>query len=141
MSALFAAFEDQLSDAVDGMFAETFTFLPMAQPTVNSRLAADGSRSQQTVSGVLDDRNPGSTSFARLGKSSGGVATSGGPPQFSTTSPMLFIDERRFAGGVMAARRLDRFCRVATGDVYEVTGIERDGQGRWKIGMTKVSQQ
>lgn len=139
MPSPFAALEDQLSDVVDGMFAEPFTFLPMTQPTVNSRLAADPGRAQQTVSGVLDDRNPGSTSFARLGKTSGGAATSGGPPQFSTTSPMLFIDERRFAGGVMPARRLDRFRRNDTGDVFEVTNIERDGQGRWKLAMTKVA--
>lgn len=141
MPSMFAALEDQLSDVVDTMFAETFDFLPMTQPTVNSRLAADAGREMQTVVAVLDDRNPGSTSFARLGKTSGGVASSGGPPQFSTTSPMLFVDERRFSGGLMPARRLDRFRRAQTGDVFEVTGLERDGQGRWKIGLTKVAKE
>lgn len=139
MPAKFAALEDRLSAAIDGHFGERFIFMPMAQPTVNSRLGPDSSRSQFEFVAVLDDRNPGSTSFERLGRTSGGASTKGGKPEFTTSNPMLFFDGAAFGGGL--PRRLDRFQRVDTGAVYELTAIEKDGQGRHKASLVKVAQE
>lgn len=139
MSSPFDALEDRLSDAVDAQFAEPFTHLPMRQPTPNSRREPDGTRAAQTFQAVLDDRNPGGASFARLGASSGGVASSGGPPQFTASNPMLFVDARRLPAGLPV--RLDRIRRAATGDVYEVGDIHKDGQGRWKLALVKVAKE
>lgn len=138
MTTPFAALEDRLSDEIDRVFAEEWTHLPMRQPTPNSRRAPDPERSQQSFRAVVDDRNPGSSSFARLGSTSGGVAHSGGPPQFTASNPMLFVDERRLPGGVPV--RLDRIRRHATGDIFEVVDVHKDGQGRWKMAMVKVAK-
>lgn len=141
MPANFAALENTLSCAIDHMFGESFRFLPMTQATVNSRLAPDTTRDSAEIRAVLDDRNPGSTSFERLGRSSGGIASKSQTPQFATSNPMLFVDERQFFPAAMPARRLDRIKRTETGDVYEITGLEKDGQGRWKIGLVKVAKE
>ncbi len=137
MPSPFAALEDRLSAEVDRAFGESFVHLPMRQTTVNSARVADPDRAQRTVSAVIDDRTPGSASFARLGKTSGGVATSGGAPKFTTTSPTLFVDAAQFAGAVPA--RLDRIRRVDTGAVYDITNIGKDGQGRLKFDLVQVA--
>lgn len=138
MPANFAALEDRLSAAVDAVFGESFRFIPMRQPTPNSRREADPGRAERTVIGVFDDRNPGSSSFARLGNTKGGVASSGGAPQFTSSNPMLFLDEVQMGG--TRIERLDRFRRIDTGDVYEVTDITKDGQGRRKLVLAKVGK-
>lgn len=138
MTAPFAALEDELSDAIDTVFAEDWTHLPMAQPTPNSRRTPDPTRGQATFRATVDDRNPGSSSFARLGATSGGIASSGGAPQFSASNPMLFVDERRFPAGLPV--RLDRVRRHATGDIFEIVDMHKDGQGRWKLAMVKVAK-
>lgn len=139
MPAPFAALEDRLSAVIDRQFGEAFLFLPMTQATVNSRLQADAERQIFEFTAVIDDRNPGSTSFERLGRSSGGVSTRGGKPEFTTSNPMLFFDGSQFPNGV--PRRLDRFQRVDTGAVYEITALEKDGQGRHKASLVKVAQE
>lgn len=139
MPNLFAALEDELSDAVDSMFAESWTHLPMSQPTPNSRREPDQARGPATFLATIDDRNPGSSSFARLGATSGGTASSGGAPQFSASNPILFVDERRLPGGLPV--RLDRIKRIDTGDIYEVVDLHKDGQGRWKLAMVKVAKE
>lgn len=138
MTSPFAALEDRLSDAIDGLFAETWTHLPMRQPTPISRRETDSGRTQQTFTAVMDDRTPGSASFARLGQTSGGIASGGGAPQFTASNPMLFVDERRFTSGIPV--RLDRVRRHATGDIFEVVDITKDGQGRLKMAMVKVAK-
>ena len=139
MPANFAALEDRLSAAVDAQFGEPFRFLPMHQPVTNARREQDSSRAVRNITAVFDDRNPGGTSFARLGSTSGGKAQSGGAPQFSASNPNLFVDEREFAAGQMP-RHLDRFQRLDTGDVYEIASLDKDGQGRWKYALAKVAK-
>lgn len=138
MTAPFAALEDRLSDAVDAMFGEDWTHLPMAQPTPNSRRQPDATRGPAQFRATIDDRNHGSASFARLGATSGGVASHGGAPNFSASNPMLFVDERQFPAGIPV--RLDRVRRTATGDVYEIADLHKDGQGRWKMALVKVAK-
>lgn len=137
MPALFAGLEDKLSREVDRVFGEAFRFLPMWQPTPNSRREPDTTRAERDVAAVLDDRNAGSTSFARLGATKGGIAGSGGPPEFTASNPMLFIDQAQLGGTRLD--RLDRFRRVDTGFIYEVIDITKDGQGRMKLVMTRVA--
>lgn len=138
MSSVFAGLENQLSDAIDEMFAEAFEFIPMVQPNVNARPGPDVARAVQTIQAVIDDRNPGSTSFERLGATGGGHASKPGGPKFATSNPMLFFDSRRLAPGSNPAR-LDRFRRLLDGAVYEITGLDQDGQGRFKASMTRVA--
>lgn len=138
MPARFAELEDRLSAAVDGMFGEVFRFHPMTQATVNSRLGPDTNRSIFLFTAVIDDRNPGSTSFARLGSTSGGTASRDAKPAYATSNPMLFFDISGF-GDRTPPRRLDRVERLDTGAVYELTSIEKDGQGRFKAGMVRVA--
>lgn len=140
MPSLFAGLEDVLSNAIDETFAESWEFQPMRQPTVNSRREPDPDRVGVTLIAVMDDRNPGSSSFARLGSTSGGIASSGGAPQFTATNPMLFVDERRLGAG-SRPRRYDRFRRTDSGHVYEVTDVHQDGQGRLKLGLALVKRE
>lgn len=140
MPSLFAALEDRLSAAIDKQYGEWFVFLPMTQPTVNSRLGPDASRSSFRFFAVWDDSVPGSNSFERLGKSSGGTASSGGKPQFATSNPLIFFDGVQF-GGVLP-KRLDRAMREETGGVYEMTEApKKDGQGRFRVALVKVAQE
>jgi hypothetical protein len=139
MPSVFAGLEDELSTAVDETFGESFVFLPMTQPTVNSRLGPDPTRLSFEFTAVIDNKSAGSNSFERLGKSSGGVASKGGTPQFVTSSPMMFFDSRQFVGAGLP-RRLDRVRRADTGEVFEVTAIEQDGLGRHKASIVKVAQ-
>lgn len=140
MPSIFAELENELSDAIDDTFGEGFTFLPMIQATVNSRREPDPDRPSVPVQAVIDERNPGSSSFARLGATSGGTAASGGAPQFTATNPMLFLEERRMAAAGRP-RRYDRFRRDDTGHVYEVTDVHQDGQGRLKLGLALVKRE
>ena len=139
MPSPFAALEDQLSSAVDAVFAEDFVFLPMSQPTPNSRRAADGTRTGRAFKAVFDDRIPGATSFARLSSRNKNEPKGDGPPSFKASQPLLFFDERQFAGGDFP-HRLDRMRRVDTGAIYEITGVEKDGQGRSKVTLAQVAQ-
>lgn len=140
MPSVFAGLEDALSDAVDATFGELFDFIPMAQVNVNGRPAPDGSRTVQRFTAVIDNRDPGSTSFERLGSTGGGHASKGGPPSFTATNPMLFFETRHLAANTNP-RRLDRVKRIDTGEVYEIKAVEQDGQGRLKAGLTKVAQE
>ncbi len=137
MPSPFAELEDRLSAAVDAHFGEDFVHLPMMQATPNSRREPDASRSSSPFVAVIDDRNPGSTSFARLGSTSGGIAHHGGAPQFTTSQPKLFVEASAFASEPV---RLDRIQRVDTGDVYEITNLAKDGQGRLVFDMVKVAK-
>lgn len=139
MPSIFDGLENILSDAIDDTFATEWEFLPMRQATVNSRRESDPERPSVTVRATIDDRNPGSASFARLGSTSGGVAHSGGAPQFSASNPMLFIDERQM-GPAGRPRRYDRWRSVDNGRVYEVTDVHQDGQGRLKLGLALVKR-
>jgi len=138
MVSLWAGLEDRLSDAIDQVFGETFVHLPMRSQTPLSRREADPERASAPFQAVIDDRNPGSSSFARLGSRTGGIAGEHGAPQFTASNPMLFLEERRLPGGL--PRRLDRIRRQATGDVYEVADVAKDGQGRWKLTLVKVAR-
>jgi hypothetical protein len=139
MPSPFAALEDQLSTAVDSVFAEDFVFLPMSQPTPNSRRGVDNTRTGRTFKAVFDDRIPGATSFARLSSRNKNEPKGDGPPSFKASQPLIFFDERYFSGGDFP-QRLDRVRRVDTSAVYEITGVEKDGQGRWKLPLTQVAQ-
>lgn len=140
MPSVFAGLEDQLSLAVDQVFAERFSFQPMAQATPNSRREPDAGRTGRDFSAVFDDRIPGATSFARLSSRNKNEPKGDGPPSFKSSAPLLFVDERQFSGGDFP-RRLDRVRRSDTGVVYEVMGVEKDGQGRFKMPLTQVAQE
>lgn len=140
MPSPFSALEDRLSSAVDAVFAESFVYLPMSQPTPNSRQATDGTRTGRTFNAVFDDRIPGATSFARLSSRNKSAPKGDGPPGFKASQPLIFFEERQFAGGDFP-RRLDRVRRVDTGDVFEIVGCEPDGQGRWKMPLTLVAKE
>lgn len=136
MPSAFAALENKLSREVDTVFGEDFVHLPMKQATPNSRRETNADLPQTVFVGVFDDRTPGSSSsFSRLGPTSGGHATSGGAPQFTGSSPMLFVDDGQFD---TAPARLDRIRRVDTGAVYEITNIAKDGVGRLMINLVQV---
>lgn len=138
MGSVFSGLEDRLSAEIDAVFGELFVFFPMAQPTVNSRLGPDPARVSFSFTAVIDDRNPGSNSFERLGGSGAGATSSGTKPAFSASSPMLFFEGDRF-GDATPPRRLDRVQRIGTGATYEITALEKDGQGRYKAGLVKVA--
>lgn len=138
MPSIFAAFEDELSDAIDGTFGEQFEFIPMVQPNVNARPGPDHSRAVQLITAVIDDRNPGSTSFERLGSTGGGHAVKPGAPKFTASNPMLFFDSRQLMPGSNPVR-LDRFRRLDNGATYEITALDQDGQGRLKAALTRVA--
>lgn len=131
MASAWPAIEDGLSDAVDAAFAEGLELRPMiALP--NARPSSDPDRSTRLVSGVFDEKSSkveaqgaGLHEFARV---SHGLATQ---------KPIASIDQRQFANGELP-RRLDRLQRVATGDVYEISEVDPDGQGRLKLILKHV---
>lgn len=137
MPSPFAALEDQLSDAIDGAFAEAWTLLPMRRPTPNSRSDVDPDRTGFAFDAVFDNGTPGSGSFARLG-GGGGAAHHGGAPQFTTSSPTLHVETRRLNG--VTVQRLDRVVHADTGDIYEITDVKQDGQGRQRWPLVKVGK-
>lgn len=139
MPSLFDDLENEISDDVDAQFGAEWEHVPMSRATPNSRPGEDASRLRSTVVAVFDDRVPGAGSFARLGNTSGGTASPSATPQFTMTNPMLFVDARRFLYG--QPRHGDRFVRADNGFVYEVAGIEPDGQGRLKMPLALVSRE
>lgn len=124
--------ENLLSDVVDGTYGELLEFRPMADSSsVNSRPSADGSRAISDVKAVFSDR---AYAMPELDKTGTGLRHQSGP-MMSLTNPMISIDVRQLASQV---QRKDRFLRKATGDVYEVTDIQPDGQGRKRLELVHV---
>lgn len=124
--ARFDAFEDMVSVAVDATFAEAFTWRPRTAGDPNARTSADGTRSTRALTGVFDDR-------ARVDASA-----AGGPPHV-TPEPELSVDTGALP--VPPPLRGDRFLRLKTGDVYEMTSAAPDGLGRTKIRLKLVGRE
>lgn len=134
MPSNWPALEQKLSSAVDATYGEAFLFRPMTQPA-NGSPAADGTRSEKTIEAVFDEK---SKHFEALGNTLGDFArVSAG---MSAGAPYLSVDENEFTAGELP-RRLDRFRRATSGDVYEAADIKPDGQGRLKIMLKHHSQE
>ena len=121
--------ENVLSDVVDDTFGEAFEFRPMARANVNVGSKADPGRTATRCRGVFGDR---AYTLPELGKVGNPPRHQAGP-MLSLTNPMLSIDMRQLADPIRAG---DRFKRIATGDVYEVSDVQPDGQGRKRLELT-----
>ena len=128
MPSRFAALENRLSDTIDGEFGEAFEFRPHIVPVPGAKAVPDGSRAVRDVIGVFDEPSFTSTEV--------GAEVRGGS-RVSMRKLSLSIDTRQFATSE-GPRRLDRFARLATGALYEVTDVKQDGEGRFKMMLNQV---
>jgi hypothetical protein len=128
MPSAFAALEDELSQACDGVFGETFEFRPQVAAPGGGRRAPDPDRAVRPVTGIHESAPFKSTEF--------GTEARGSLPA-RMTRVSLSIDDREFASG-QKPTRLDRFRRAKDGMLYEAGPPELDDEGRWRIPVTQL---
>ena len=129
-----------VSDAVDASLgSETFEFRPMKKLTVNDPPTTDDARSTRTIIGLwggpaqdldLDQDRPVRTR----------VYGGDGKMRVSSLSPRLSIDVRQFLADEMP-RVSDHFARAATNDVYIVTDVQPDNQGRTIYVLSHINRE
>lgn len=131
--AAWPEIENGISDAIDGVWAETFEFRPMASASVNSRSAADSARSIKSVSAIWSGPTKTLPDLGASDSPTGFVDRA----KMTLTDPSISIDVREFNAGEEAVKG-DHFAR-ADGSVYVVKDVQPDGQGRVVMPVAKVS--
>lgn len=122
MPSAFAALEDLVSDACDAVFGEPWELRPMRPAPGGGVRTADDTRDTVTVTGIFSGPLKRSTEF-------GSEARGSLPAIGNETS--VSIDQRQVPAPDRA-RRFDRLVREATGDVYEISQVWPDVEGRHK---------
>lgn len=124
----------KLNNVVDRTFAESFEFQPMAEGrSVNSRRQFDLSREPRTIQGVFDSRHAeyGSGDRAVYGFDRHHAGHGGGQTRLSFQLASFLPEER--------PRRGDVFKRLFTADLFEVSEIAEDGQGRFEVFVKQIT--
>jgi hypothetical protein len=127
MPSAFAVIEDRLFEACEATFGEAFEHLPYAGAPGGGLRTPDASRVGCTLTGIF--QSPLYTS-TQLGSEARGSTPA------TMEKPAVSIDQRRFVNG--PPQRLDRLRRVSTGEVYEISNVQRDGEGRWLLAVKRV---
>lgn len=113
--SVFDSLVVRMDQTVDRIYAEDFSFAPMVT-TPNSRPQPDASRAKvaSLQAAFLD-----AGELLKVGESGG--------PDRSSSQPMISVVDSLLPQGV---RQGDRFTRLKTGKVYEVTRTDPDGVNR-----------
>lgn len=128
MPTAFAAHEDRLFAACEAAFGEEFTVLPYAAAPGGGVRAPDPGRLAVTVPAIFQNPLYRSREF--------GSEARGSTPA-TMDKPSVSIDARHLTS--WHPQRLDRLRRVATGDVYEISNVQRDGEGRWLLAVKHIA--
>jgi hypothetical protein len=123
--SVFAALENRAFKELERVFAEPFEFRPYAAGPGGGMRAPDSSRAVRQVVGIHGLRSFKSTEF--------GTEARGSIPARLDRVHLNF-DAAQFAAGA-PPRALDRFKRLDTREVFEVADVERDAEGRYKLGV------
>jgi hypothetical protein len=135
MPSPFQAMVDDVSDAVDATFAETFEVAPMTRPAPNARSVPDPARPTFEVAAIFDDRNYGWNQRA----SNDPKSMQPERPRTALSQTMVSLDIRQLAGTTIGHG--DRLRRLGTGAVYEVAHAEKDGLGRLQLQVKLVGRE
>lgn len=131
MKSLFSRLEDRMFAEAERVFGESFRFLPYVAAPGGGRRQPDTARQQRDVTAIYEAPNFKSTAF-------GSEARGSLPATMERTS--LSIDVRQFPDGARP-ERFDRFRRTANGDLFEVSQIERDAEGRLKVWIKSLGRE
>jgi hypothetical protein len=123
MPSLFAALDQQVSDDIDTVFAETFEIRPYATADVNAGRTPDKARPVLHVQAIFDDRYK---DVSPMG-SSNFVARAATP--VGSTEVKLSLNLAQLGGGP-APIHGDLCVRLDTKDIYELTDPKPDGLSR-----------
>ena len=111
--------------------AEHFEHRPMTSAPGGGRRSADDGRSVRALTAVLEIKEHRSTEF-------GSEARGSMPATMQKT--WAHLDTAQLAGAPRP-ERLDQIVRVATGDIYEISQVERDGEGRLKLSLKHIGKE
>ena len=126
MTSPFAEALVDLNDELDAEFGELFEFRPMAKANVNMHPQADPERSSKDVYGRYLAKHLPMAALDENARRKGTYYEHAGG---SMTAPAVSIDDAEFADGA-PARQFDRLMRKDTGDVFEISDVQPEGQGR-----------
>lgn len=128
MASAFAAIENRMFESCEATFGEEFDHLPFVAAPGGGIRSPDASRLGATVTGIFESPLYRSKEF--------GSEARGSTPA-TMDKPAVSVDERRFVNG--PPQRHDRLRRVATGEVYEISNVQRDGEGRWLLAVKRIA--
>lgn len=131
MPSVFAALEDRAWAEWRRIMGEDFEHRPQVAAPGGGRRTADDGRAVRLLTAVLEEKEHRSTEFGSEARGSMPV---------TMTKTWAHVDTSELDG---AARpeRLDLFVRLATGDIYEIAQIERDGEGRLKLSLKHIGKE
>lgn len=131
MTTVFGALENRAFREFERVFGEAFDFHPYAAAPGGGRRGPDASRSVKTdVIGIYDGKPFKSTEI--------GTEARGSTPARLDRVHLNF-DAARFPENL--PQQFDRFLRKATGELLEVSAVERDGEGRLKLNVKSLGFQ
>lgn len=131
MASVFAALEDQLSAACDATFGEQFEMRPMKYGAGGGRRAPDPDRTTATITGIFEAPIYKSTEF--------GTEARGSMPALLNRT-MLSVAAQEFSA-FGPPRQYDVAARLSTGDIYEISVVERDAEGRYRLGIKQIGKE
>ena len=123
MPSIFAALENAAFKELERVYGETFEFRPFTSAPGGGRREPDGTRDVRRVVGIHESKPFKSTEF--------GSEARGSIPAMLDREHLSF-DIRQFLAEHLP-KALDRFKRLDTREVFEVSSIDRDGEGRLKL--------
>lgn len=128
MPSIFAALENRVSDSCDAFFGEQWVLEPMMAAPGGGRRTVDAARASVEVAGIYSAPNKRSTEF--------GTEARGSVPRL-VEETTVSIDVRQVPDGDRP-QRFDRIRRIDTGQVFEISHSERDGEGRIKAWLKEL---
>ncbi len=131
MTSVFAALEDKAWSQWHRVMAEAFEHRPQTAAPGGGRRSADASRPIRTLTAVFEIKEHRSTEF-------GSEARGSMPATLQKT--LAHLDTSQLAGG-SRPERLDQLVRTQTGDIYEISQVERDGEGRLKLSLKHIGKE
>ena len=131
MTSAFAALENAAWSAWDRVMGEEFEHRPYVPAPGGGARTADGTRAIRTLACVLEIREHRATEF--------GTEARGSTPA-TMQKTWAHMDTTQL-GASPRPQRHDRLARTATGDVYEIAQVERDGEGRLKLQLKHIGKE
>lgn len=127
----FAAFEDGLSAACDKAFGARFELRPMKYGPGGGKRLPDPDRTSKTVTAIYVAPLYKSTEFGNEARGSAPVLLE--KTRISVTQEQL--------GAYGRPKQFDVAKRLETGELFEVSTIEQDAEGRFEIGIKLIGRE
>jgi len=131
MPSVFAALEDKAWAQWNRVMAEDFEHRPQMAAPGGGRRSVDETRPVRLLTAVLEIKEHRSTEF-------GSEARGSMPATLQKT--WAHLDTAQLVGGARP-ERLDQIARIQTGDIYEISQVERDGEGRLKLSLKHIGKE